>query len=160
MKIEDDKEMFSILSDKNNRQYLDAPLATSLKDAQQFIKARIKGVADNEFIFWAISLKKNPTLIGTICLWNFSKDKLTAELGYELATAHQANGYMSEAVGGVLEYGFNKLKFKTIKGYVHSENQPSKKLLKNAGFKYKSKFTEKNTYREESYTMEVYEKNK
>lgn len=88
----------------------------------------------NKSITWGIILQDSEVLIGSICLWNFSDDKKTAEVGYDLDTAFHGNGIMSEALKAVLDFGFNRYGFRTIKAYTDYRNIPSKKLLKQHGF--------------------------
>jgi ribosomal-protein-alanine N-acetyltransferase len=98
-------------------------------DALQFIltiKARIQS---NQTVYWGISLKDQPLLIGTICLWNFSEDRQTAEVGYELLPDFHRQGIMTEALNAVLEYGFNELHLQEIVAITNKFNENSKGLL-------------------------------
>jgi len=56
----------------------------NISDAIKFIKELDEYLETNKSISWGITLKNDPKIIGTICLWNFSKDKKTAEVGYDL----------------------------------------------------------------------------
>ena len=85
-------------------------------------------------ISWGITTKISNELIGSICLWNFSEDKKTAEVGYDLDPEFQGKGIMGEALKAVLDFGFNQRGFETIEAYTDYRNIPSKKLLKSHGF--------------------------
>lgn len=85
-------------------------------------------------ISWGITTKESNDLIGSICLWNFSEDKKTAEVGYDLDPEFQGKGIMSEALKAVLDFGFNQRGFETIEAYTDYRNISSKKLLKLHGF--------------------------
>lgn len=85
-------------------------------------------------ISWGITTKESNELIGSICLWNFSEDKKTAEVGYDLDPKFQGQGIMSEALKAILDFGFNQKGFETIEAYTDYRNIPSKKLLKQHGF--------------------------
>ncbi len=85
-------------------------------------------------ISWGITTKESNILIGSICLWNFSEDKKTAEVGYDLDPKFQGKGFMSEALKAVLDFGFNQRGFETIEAYTDYRNNSSKKLLKRHGF--------------------------
>ena len=74
------------------------------------------------------------SLVGTICLWNFSDDKKTAETGYELMPSYQGKGIMDEALGEMINYAFGKLKLHAIDAFTHRENKASAKLLEKQGF--------------------------
>ena len=88
-----------------------------------------KRVENKETIFWGISLKNQPELIGTICLWNFSEDRKTAEVGYELLPNYHRKGIMSEALKAVLNFGFNGLYLNEILAFTNKFNENSKSLL-------------------------------
>ena len=67
-------------------------------------------------------------------MWNFSEDRKTAEVGYDLSPKSQGKGIMNESLKGVLEFGFANLKLELIEAYTHQKNEPSKKMLERNGF--------------------------
>ncbi|MFL5752266.1 MAG: GNAT family N-acetyltransferase [Bacteroidia bacterium] len=132
--IDDAHEIYELRSLPAMNKYIDRPLAVSIEEAHTFIRKIEKVIRTNESIYWAISLKNEPKLIGTICLWNFSEDHSVAELGYELHPDQQGKGIMTEALKKVLEYGFGVLQLKIIEAYTHWENMASIQLLERADF--------------------------
>lgn len=103
-------------------------------DALQFILTIKERTRNNQTYYWGISLKDHPNLIGTICLWNFSEDRKTAEVGYEMLPDYHGQGLMSEALKAVLNYGFNELRLQEILAFTNRFNENSKKLLLRHGF--------------------------
>ncbi|MEN5306725.1 GNAT family N-acetyltransferase [Chryseobacterium cucumeris] len=98
-------------------------------DALQFILTIKQRTQNNQTVYWGISLKDQSHLIGTICLWNFSEDRKTAEVGYELLPEYHRKGIMSEALNAVVEYGFNELHLQEILAITSTFNENSKGLL-------------------------------
>ncbi|MCP1301083.1 GNAT family N-acetyltransferase [Chryseobacterium sp. S0630] len=98
-------------------------------DALQFILTIKQRTQNNQTVYWGISLKDQSHLIGTICLWNFSEDRKTAEVGYELLPEYHRQGIMSEALNAVVEYGFNELLLQEIVAITNTFNENSKGLL-------------------------------
>lgn len=98
-------------------------------DALQFILTIKERVQNNQTVYWGISLKDRLNLIGTICLWNFSEDRKTAEVGYELLPEYHRRGIMSEALNAVLDFGFNDLHLQEIVAITNKINENSKGLL-------------------------------
>ncbi|WP_114819109.1 GNAT family N-acetyltransferase [Chryseobacterium sp. KLBC 52] len=98
-------------------------------DALQFILTIKQRTQNNQTVYWGISLKDRSHLIGTICLWNFSEDRKTAEVGYELLPEYHRQGIMSEALNAVVEYGFNELHLQKIVAITNTFNENSKGLL-------------------------------
>ncbi|WP_346984515.1 GNAT family N-acetyltransferase [Chryseobacterium sp. POE27] len=103
-------------------------------DALQFILTIKERTKNNQTYYWGISLKSQPELIGTICLWNFSEDRKTAEVGYEMLPDYHGKGFMSEALKAVIDFGFNELDLREIVAFTNRFNENSKKLLLRHGF--------------------------
>jgi len=73
-------------------------------------------------------------MIGSICLWNFSKDRYTGELGYDLHPDHHGLGIMSESIKGILRYAKDELHLSRMVAYTQRNNIASCKLLEKNGF--------------------------
>ena len=124
-------------SDKTINKFIKRPESERTKnkaDSLKFIKKINDGIENNNFISWGITLKENSIIIGTICLWNFSKDNKKAEIGYDLNPLFQRKGIMSEALKNIVAFGFNKLRLNKIEAFTHKENESSKILLEKNGF--------------------------
>ena len=134
LKQTDVGEIFALRSDDVINQYLDRPKANTVEDAHLFIQQIINIVANNKCIYWAITLKPETTLAGTICLWNINNETSEAEVGYELLRNYQGKGIMQEAIKRVLNFGFEQIRFETIVACVHKENLSSIKLLQKSNF--------------------------
>ena len=130
----DNEQIFLLRSDDSVNHYLERKKQVDLNEAADFISNINHGIAEDKWIYWAISQNNNPKLIGTICLWNFSNDKSTAEVGYELVPAYQGYGIMTAALESVVDFGFRALKLQTIQAYTHKNNLKSSKLLLKTSF--------------------------
>ena len=131
----DDKEIFALRSDDNVNKYLDRKPSKSIDDAKNFIQTINENIQRNNSIYWAITLNGTDKLIGTICLFDFSKDNLKAEIGYELLPDFQGKGIMQEATSKVIDFGIQHIGLNSIEAYTHSENQSSTRLLEKLNFK-------------------------
>ncbi len=127
--ISDDKELFALRSNEKVNKYLDRTPNKIIEDSQIFIETILK----NQLIYWAITM--NNQLIGTICLFGFEDSSGKAEIGFELLPDFQGKGIMYEATSKVIEYSFEMIQLNLLEGFVHKENQPSRKLLKKLNFK-------------------------
>ena len=133
--LDDATEIFNLRSNKQVNQYLDRQVPTSIEDAVTFIEKILAIIDKNEGCYWAICLKENPRLMGTICYFDFSSDQTTAEIGYELHPFYQLKGIMQETLTTVLHYGFQMLQLKSITAFPSADNVPSIRLLERNGFK-------------------------
>jgi [ribosomal protein S5]-alanine N-acetyltransferase len=140
----DKEEIFLLRSDNSVNHYLDRKKQVNVNEAVDFISNINQGISENKWIYWAINQNNNTNLIGTICLWNFSEDLATAEIGYELVPTYQGYGIMNDALQTVLEFGFKKLKLQSIQAYTHKDNQKSTDLLLENCFKSTGKFDKHN----------------
>lgn len=131
----DDEAIFLLRSDDLVNTYLDRKKDTTLEDSRAFIKKINEGIAGNQWIYWAITLKDQPNLVGTICLWNFTADNSKAEIGYELIPQYQGKGYMHEALDKIIQYAFHTLRLDSLDAYTHKQNRASSKLIEKHSFK-------------------------
>ena len=129
LKETDDEAIFSLRSDENVNRFLDRPRQTKISEAAAFIKKINANQERNESYYWAISLKEDPSLLGTICIWNISADRKKGELGYELLPAHQGKGIMNEAIARVIDFAFKEAGLINLEAYTHKDNISSTKLL-------------------------------
>ena len=135
LNADDAKEIFALRSNPIVNKYLDRPIARSIDDALAFIKRINFAIESGQSIFWAISLKTGPELIGTICLWNFSEEKNKAEIGYELLPHYHGKGIMLEAITAIIHYGFEIAGLQKIEAWTVGRNTYSVRLLEQNHFK-------------------------
>ena len=131
-----DWEMIAYLrSDKEINKFIKRPSAESKEKALEFISKTNSGIEKQTLLYWIITKKNNDQMIGSICLWNFSKDRKIAEVGYDLSPKFQGQGIMDESLKSILDFGFKNLHLDLIEAYTHHKNEPSKKLLERNKFK-------------------------
>ena len=142
----DVNEIFFLRSDKNVLQYLDRPPAANKDEAASWIEKINDLEKNNESILWAITLKPDNTLVGTICLWNIQKEHYRSEIGYALHPDQQGKGIMQEAMTAILDYGFTIMKLHSIEANVNPKNLSSIKLLERNNFIREAYFKENYFY--------------
>jgi ribosomal-protein-alanine N-acetyltransferase len=130
----DSPTIFKLRNDESVCRFLIRERQTEEKEALGFIERINSNISAGTSVYWAVCLNTNSEMIGTLCLWNFSDDEKIAELGYELLPAHQGRGFMMEAVGAVVDYGFETCSLSAIEAYTHKDNLPSKQLIRKFGF--------------------------
>ena len=125
-------------------------------DAVDFINKVNNDIKNGTTISWSIQLKDERKMIGSICLWNFSAIRNSAEVGYAMNPKYQNQGIMSEALQCTMDYGFNELSFDMIEAFTHCENKSSKVLLLKLGFLHNE--NRKDDHNSENLIFEVYPK--
>ena len=83
---------------------------------------------------WGLQRKDTGELIGTCGLFGWHRTWRKCSLGYEIAQAHQGQGFMAEALREVLAWGFAEMGLNRIEAQVHPANAPSLELLRRLGF--------------------------
>jgi len=141
----DAADLFALRSNNDLMRYIDRPLAQTMQDALNLIEIIITALKNNDGITWAITLKNDPQLIGTIGLWRIIKEHYRAEIGYLLSDAFQRQGIMQEAITAVINYGFNIMQLHSIEANVNPNNTASIMLLE------KNKFIREAYFRENYY---------
>lgn len=87
------------------------------------------------FLAFIIVEKSSGRAIGKCGYHVWQKEHARAEVGYGLFAERDKNkGYMKEALGRVLRFGFNDMQLNRIEAFVSPGNEPSLKLVKGFGF--------------------------
>jgi ribosomal-protein-alanine N-acetyltransferase len=105
-----------------------------MEEAVGFIDKIQSGMRTGKQLFWAIHLKGEKKLVGTVLLWNISVADAKAELGYELLPDYQGKGIIQEAVRAALRYGFETMNLRTIEAYTWPVNKASLRVLEKFHF--------------------------
>ena len=137
IEMSDSDAILFLRSDKAVTKFIERPENEKTKntsDALKYIGELNEYFETNKSITWGITLKNEPKIIGTICLWNFSENKNTAEVGFDLDPKFQGKGIMSESLKIISAFGFEKFKLNRIEAFTHNGNDNSKKLLVKNGF--------------------------
>jgi len=149
----DDKEVFFLRSNPEVMKYIKREPEKHINEARVFIKKIHSGIDNNEWINWAITKKDTPTLIGTICIWNFSKTRNSGELGYDLMPNYQNQGIMSEAIKLVIDYGFKILDLDSVEAFTDERNQASIHLLLKNHFRHDTSRVDKHNEHNRIYVL-------
>ncbi len=154
----DDEAIFRLRSHPDVFKYVDIEPYQSIERAQKFIKAVKSDIRKGEAYFWGIVLKEEDFVIGTVCIWNFERNKTKAEIGYELHPQYHHKGVMREAMQIALEYVEKQLSIEVLDAITHEDNLPSKRLLDDFLFALKGRAIDVDASIEEVPEMQLYRK--
>lgn len=130
----DSAALLKLRSDKRIMQFIDRPCMTSEDEALEFIKKIEESLKNNHGITWAVSLKTNAELIGTIGFWRIMHEHYRAEIGYMLSPDFHRQGVIQEAIKQALDYGFKTMNLHSVEANIKPGNIASAKLLEKNGF--------------------------
>lgn len=122
--------------------YIPKPIQSTLDDALNMIREITEMIAANDGICWAIELKSNQEVIGSMSYHLIQKAHHRAELGYMIHPSHWGKGYVSEAVKALLDYAFNNVKFHSVEAIIDPLNTASANVLLKSGFVKEGHFKE------------------
>lgn len=130
----DARDVFEVFSNEEVTKYYDLATFTTIERAERFINRMNEKFATSEGIRWAIALRSTNRLIGT-CGYNavYSSSR-RAIIGYELKQDHWGQGYMTEALHAMIEYGFVELQLNRLEAFVIPGNERSFQVLSKLGF--------------------------
>lgn len=140
--LNDAGQVLFLRSDDQVNKFIKRQTPREIQDAINFVKKIHQTYKRRENVNWVITLKNDPEMIGSICLWNFSVDRKTGEVGYDLHPSFQNKGIMTEALLAVLNFGFYRLNLEKVLAFTHHENENSKNLLIKNGFKLQDEETD------------------
>ncbi len=87
-----------------------------------------------KYVYLGIERTSDGKLIGECSLFNLVPQCRRAEVGYTLAQQAWGNGYISEALVALLEFGFARLDLNRVEADVDPRNVASAKTLEKLGF--------------------------
>lgn len=96
-----------------------------------------RSVASGSAVPLFLIRRADDALLGAITLDNIARGpSQSATLGYWIGAAHSRQGYMAEAIRGVVHYAFHTMDLSRIQAACLRENAASRGLLEKCGFKY------------------------
>ena len=137
---------FVLRSDPAIMKYIPRPVAKTVDDASAFITRIHTGFANKENINWAITMKGEDRLIGTIGYVRMKPEHFRAEMGCMLRNDLQGKGIMQEAITAIINFGFDEMKLNSIEALIDPDNKSSEKILKKNKFVQEAFFKENEFY--------------
>ena len=83
---------------------------------------------------WTIILKQQNKMIGDLCFVGEPNTDGEIEIGYGTYHEFRGNGYMTEAVGGMIEWAKQQPEIKSIFAATEKNNKPSYSVLEKNNF--------------------------
>lgn len=132
--FDDKKAIFRLRSNKEINKLISRETPKNLNEAEAFIQICHDEFVNENRVFWAMIKEDSNQLIGTIVFHKVDLENNYAEIGYEINPDYQNEGYMSEAMAKVLDFGITAMNIKTIEAFTHQNNIASIALLEKHNF--------------------------
>jgi ribosomal-protein-alanine N-acetyltransferase len=146
---DDAQALFDMYSLEAVVRYWDHPAWTQISQADDLIKSAFDGFAAYEFFAWCVTLRESGAVIGTCCLFDYSEEHRTAEIGYAFHPDHWGQRYASELMPSLIAFGFDSIDLNRIHAEADPRNLASLKILLSHGFKQEGLLRQNWIYRDE-----------
>jgi RimJ/RimL family protein N-acetyltransferase len=127
--------MFAVFSDPEVVRYWSSTPWTEMETAHQFVASAEKDWLSGAGLRFGIEVAATGQLAGQVALHHFDQGNRRCEVGYALARQHWRKGYLTEALGAVLEHGFTALQLNRVEADIDPRNVASAKPLERLGFR-------------------------
>lgn len=131
--LNDASDMFEYASNPEVSEYTMWSTHTSIEDTKYFLKSLTKMYKRRELVDWGIVHKAEKKFIGTCGFVEWSMTHSRAEIGYALSARYWREGYMSEAVNAIIEFGFREMLLNRIVGRCEVNNIASARVMEKVG---------------------------
>ena len=111
----------------------------SLELKEAFEETILPNVADSskDYLYntlWSLILKIENKMVGDICIFGEPNYRGEIEIGYGTYNDFENNGYMTEAVGGIIEWAKTQTNVHSIVASTEKENVGSYRILEKNNF--------------------------
>lgn len=136
-KEEDAEDMFNNwASDAKVTRYLSWPTHSDIEVSKKVLKMWIDEYSSQENYNWAIEIKENGSVVGSIGLMNIDNNIENCEIGYCISKTLWNKGIITEAFSAVINFAFKEVGFERITGRHHVDNAASGRVMEKCGLKY------------------------
>ena len=124
-RVDDVEDMFNHwASDPEVTKFLTWPAHTEVEKTNERIADWISNYPDPAFYNWAIELKSEGFIIGSISVVRMNETVASADIGYCMGKAWWGQGIMAEALQAVVDYLFAEVGMNRIAA-THDKNNPN-----------------------------------
>jgi [ribosomal protein S5]-alanine N-acetyltransferase len=109
------------------------PAHKSVSETIERVSKIVGQYESKEFCYWAIELKETGELIGEIDLYDFDSATENCEVSYSLGHRWWNQGYGTEALKAVVEFGFKTMNIHKISAAHNTDNPASGKIMRKVG---------------------------
>ena len=135
--MEDAQTMYdNWASDDDVTRYLTWPTHTDSSVTEMVLANWVDSYANDDFYNWAIQLKSDGQVVGSIAVVQIREHVSCAEIGYCMGKAWWHQGIMSEALSAVMDYLFDRVGMNRIQAKHAVDNPNSGGVMKKCGMKY------------------------
>ena len=142
VQVSDAKDLHAYFSDAQALVHISKEPVATLEETETILSWNAGYLAARESFRFAIVLKENGTVIGTIDFHNLAPEHHRMEIGYFMTRAAWGRGYMTEAIREVIRFAFEEMGFHRIEAECETENIRSIRVLERCGMSFEATLRE------------------
>ena len=135
MRLKDAKDIFAYASDPQVARYVLWEPHQHIRETRSYIRAVRRAYRLGEPASWAIELKEEKKVIGSIGYMWVSPENRSAEIGYSLARPFWNRGIMTEALARVILSAFHDLHLQRLEAQYDIRNPSSGRVMEKCGMR-------------------------
>ena len=148
--------LFELFADPAVALETDTGPFTSIDEAEELIDW-IEGIlASRQGLRWVAAGRNDDMLIGTCGFNIWNRHNNSAEIGYDLLSAHWGVGLGTEAVRRVVQFGFEEMDLNRIQADTQLDNTRSGRVLTKLGFREEGVMRQAGFWRDEYHDLRLY----
>jgi ribosomal-protein-alanine N-acetyltransferase len=106
---------------------------TSVSETIERVKTIVSEYSSPEFCYWGMELKSSGALIGATDFYNFNNISDNCEIGFSLGYNWWNQGYGTESLRALVEFGFKHMNIHKISAAHNTDNPASGKIMEKVG---------------------------
>jgi ribosomal-protein-alanine N-acetyltransferase len=126
---------------------------SSIDDVLKFITGILK---KDPPLYWVVILKEKEHLIGDCGFCQFHKVARRAEVSYAIDPTYWDRGYATEAVGRMIQFGFEDAGLGRIQAICSEENVVSQRVIQKSGMQFEGLLRHYIRHEDEPLNMRMY----
>jgi ribosomal-protein-alanine N-acetyltransferase len=129
-------DVFAYASDPEISRLVDWPRHESMDDSRRFVARSMVGYAQGGHYEWGLVRRADQAFVGTCGFGAIDVVRRVGDVGYVLAKPYWGQGYATEALAAVLQFGFLRLGLRRIEAQAFPENAASLGVMAKLGMRY------------------------
>jgi len=115
----------------------------SIHQTRSYIRFLLKQYRNGQPSSFVIELIPERKVVGTIGFMWIQRENRSAEVGYSLSRQYWNQGIMTEALGLVLAFGFERLNLNRIEAQHESDNPASGRVMQHVGMQFEGRLRQR-----------------
>lgn len=152
LSVEDASDLFAVYADAQTMRYWPSQTHGTVADTRAEIRMLLEPAGA---CYWCVCVRAAHTLV-PIGVCGFLGNAGVPGAGYMLHRDYWRQGYGTEALRAMVDYGFERLSLDRIELWIHEDNVASRRLAQKVGFAQRGQFRLKWADHPASHMMAVY----